>query len=123
MIEQPGIYGWPYCIRENVPYNDYDYTTDAGAGTASFNCARPVNDSPNNTGLTNLPPAHPAPRCGRATPRPTPGSRTSAPAAPRWAARATTSTRATPPTTKFPAFFDGQWFIGEWNNDWIQTPT
>ena len=25
--------------------------------------------------------------------------------------------------TKFPQFYDGQWFIGEWNNDWIKTAT
>ena len=25
--------------------------------------------------------------------------------------------------TKFPKFYDGHWFIGEWNNDWIKTAT
>ena len=25
--------------------------------------------------------------------------------------------------TKFPAFYDEQWFIGEWNNGWIKTAT
>ena len=54
----PGNYGWPYCIRDNVPYNDYDFAT--GVSGPKFNCAAPVNDSPNNTGLTNLPPAKPA---------------------------------------------------------------
>ena len=24
-IVTPGYYGWPYCIRDNVPYNDYDF--------------------------------------------------------------------------------------------------
>ena len=62
VVKQPGFYGWPYCIRENVPYKDIDYTSDAGAGTVKgdYNCAAPVNDSPNNTGLTNLPAAIPA---------------------------------------------------------------
>ena len=60
-------------------------------------------------------------RCGWATPRPTPASRTSAAAAPRRAAPATTSTRRRHSDTKFPRFYDGQWFIGEWNNDWIKT--
>src|SRR4029079_1106093 len=23
--------------------------------------------------------------------------------------------------TKFPPFYDGHWFIGEWNNDWVKT--
>ena len=61
VVKQPGFYGWPYCIRENVPYKDITYTANNGAGTVKgdYNCAAPVNDSPNNTGLTNLPPAHP----------------------------------------------------------------
>ena len=42
---------------------------------------------------------------------------------PRPAARATTTTRTTRPIPKFPKFYDGQWFIGEWNNDWIKTTT
>ena len=60
VINEPGNYGWPYCIRDNVPYNDYDFATSTSG--AKFNCAAPVNNSPNNTGLTNLPPAQPAPR-------------------------------------------------------------
>ena len=61
VVKQPGFYGWPYCIRENVPYHDITYTANNGAGTDNglYNCNAPVNDSPNNTGLTNLPPAHP----------------------------------------------------------------
>ena len=57
-IVTPGNYGWPYCIRDNVPYNDYNFAT--GASGPKFDCAAPVNNSPNNTGLTNLPPAKPA---------------------------------------------------------------
>ncbi len=34
VVKQPGFYGWPYCIRENVPYQDITYTSDAGAGTS-----------------------------------------------------------------------------------------
>ena len=41
-------------IRDNTPYNDYNFATDVGR---HFNCAAPVNDSPNNTGPTTLPPA------------------------------------------------------------------
>jgi cytochrome c len=58
IMNQPGFYGWPYCIGQNVPYNDYDFAT--GTSGAKFDCAHPVNDSPNNTGLTELPPAQPA---------------------------------------------------------------
>ncbi|WP_291416806.1 ThuA domain-containing protein [Actinophytocola sp.] len=58
IMNQPGFYGWPYCIGQNVPYNDYDFAT--GTSGATFDCAHPVNNSPNNTGLTELPPAIPA---------------------------------------------------------------
>jgi len=55
ILNQPGNYGWPYCVGQNVPYNDYDFAT--GTSGAKFDCAHPVNNSPNNTGLTDLPPA------------------------------------------------------------------
>ena len=99
VVKQPGFYGWPYCIRENVPYHDITYTANDGAGTDNglYNCNAPVNDSPNNTGLTNLPPAIPATMWMGYSRDSTPASRTSAAAAPRWAARATTSTRTTTP--------------------------
>ncbi|MEU7822472.1 ThuA domain-containing protein [Catellatospora sp. NPDC049133] len=54
-IVQPGNYGWPYCHGANYAYNDY--TFPSGPSGAKFDCAAPVNNSPNNTGLTNLPPA------------------------------------------------------------------
>ncbi|WP_208297325.1 ThuA domain-containing protein [Actinophytocola oryzae] len=58
ILNRPGFYGWPYCIGNNAAYNDYDFAT-ATSG-AKFDCAHPVNNSPNNTGLTELPPAIPA---------------------------------------------------------------
>ncbi|MFJ5261200.1 ThuA domain-containing protein [Streptomyces sp. NPDC088387] len=57
-ITEAGNFGWPYCIGDNTPFNDYDFTTRTPG--AKFDCAKPVNDSPNNTGLTELPPAQPA---------------------------------------------------------------
>ncbi|GLH99639.1 ThuA domain-containing protein [Phytohabitans aurantiacus] len=54
-VVTPGNYGWPYCHGANYAYNDY--TFPSGPSGAKFNCAAPVNNSPNNTGLTNLPPA------------------------------------------------------------------
>ncbi|GAB5409847.1 MAG: ThuA domain-containing protein [Balneolaceae bacterium] len=53
-----GNFGWPYCIANNIPYNDYNYAT--GVSSGNYNCAAPVNDSPNNSGATNLPAAEPA---------------------------------------------------------------
>jgi len=57
-ITEAGNYGWPYCIGNNIPFIDYDFAT--GQSGAPFDCANIVNDSPNNTGLTTLPPAREA---------------------------------------------------------------
>ena len=120
-VVTPGYYGWPYCVRDNVPYNDYDFAT--GTSGPKFNCAAPVNNSPNNTGLTNLPPAKPAVgvdglhRDRRAQPGPRHGRRPDG--RPALQVRRRTSNS----DTKFPAFYDKQWFIGEWNNGWIKTAT
>ena len=51
---EPGNYGWPYCATPELPYRDYDFAT--GVSGESFDCANPVNESPHNTGLTDLPP-------------------------------------------------------------------
>src|SRR5690606_15441015 len=54
-MTEPANHGWPYCHGDNQPYVDYDYAT--GESGALFDCDNLVNDSPNNTGLTELPPA------------------------------------------------------------------
>ncbi len=56
-----GNFGWPYCGGPNVAYNDWDFAADAPRGW--FPCGGstgPVNDSPRNTGLQQLPPTRPA---------------------------------------------------------------
>jgi hypothetical protein len=53
-----GNYGWPYFVGNNFPYIDYNFAT--GVSGAAFNPNAPVNNSPNNTGPANLPPARPA---------------------------------------------------------------
>ncbi|WP_055588273.1 PQQ-dependent sugar dehydrogenase [Streptacidiphilus griseoplanus] len=58
-ITKAGNFGWPYCIGDNTPYIKYDFATGTSSGEP-FDCAHPVNDSPNNTGLKDLPPAQPA---------------------------------------------------------------
>ena len=56
VVSEPGFYGWPYCTGANADYRAYDFAT--GQSGAAFDCAGgPVNDSPNNTGITQLPPA------------------------------------------------------------------
>jgi cytochrome c len=53
-VTEPANFGWPYCATAELPYVDYDFAT--GASGETFNCAAPVNESPNNTGLRDLPP-------------------------------------------------------------------
>eukprot|EP00243_Klebsormidium_subtile_P000771 TRINITY_DN11285_c0_g1_i5.p1 TRINITY_DN11285_c0_g1~~TRINITY_DN11285_c0_g1_i5.p1 ORF type:complete len:1063 (+),score=165.00 TRINITY_DN11285_c0_g1_i5:961-4149(+) len=51
----PGNYGWPYCLGPNLPYVKYDYTTQTSLNI-SYNCSNPENNSPNNSGQkTGLP--------------------------------------------------------------------
>ncbi|MDP3968624.1 MAG: ThuA domain-containing protein, partial [Nocardioides sp.] len=60
VIKSPGNYGWPLCMGDNEPFRDVDYgTTSAGPVVVGdfFDCDNPVNNSPRNTGLTDLPPA------------------------------------------------------------------
>ncbi|HEX4817410.1 MAG TPA: PQQ-dependent sugar dehydrogenase [Nonomuraea sp.] len=54
VIRSSGNYGWPYCATARLPYVDYDFGT--GASGAAFSCTAPVNESPHNTGLRELPP-------------------------------------------------------------------
>jgi cytochrome c len=55
---KPGNFGWPYFIGENVGYPFYDYTNDSVHDPKDP--AHPINNSVNNTGLNELPPAQPA---------------------------------------------------------------
>lgn len=54
VVRGPANYGWPYCATAELPYVDYDFAT--GTSGAPFDCAAPVNRSPRNTGLEQLPP-------------------------------------------------------------------
>ena len=53
-----GNFGWPYFIADNKAYVKYNYT-DSTYGE-KFNPEHPINNSPNNTGLKELPPAQKA---------------------------------------------------------------
>jgi hypothetical protein len=57
-IDKPANYGWPYCVDPDKAYVDYDFATKTSG--APFNCAAPVNESPNNTGKRKLPPVEKA---------------------------------------------------------------
>lgn len=52
-----GYFGWPYFIGD-IPYPVWDYATDKPG--AFKNPEHPTNTSPNNTGITELPPLEPS---------------------------------------------------------------
>jgi cytochrome c len=54
----PGFFGWPYFIADNQAIPKYDFVNNKVG--EKLDPARPVNNSPNNTGLKELPPAEPA---------------------------------------------------------------
>lgn len=54
----PGFFGWPYFMADNQAIPKYDYVNQRVG--IKLDPAKPVNTSPNNTGLRELPPAQPA---------------------------------------------------------------
>lgn len=54
----PGFFGWPYFLGENEAFPHYDFATKKEG--PKFDPARPINRSPNNTGVKELPPAQKA---------------------------------------------------------------
>jgi PKD repeat protein/glucose/arabinose dehydrogenase len=110
-MTEPGNHGWPYCHANNQPYVDYDFAT--GQSGEPFDCANLVNDSPNNTGLRELPPAQePLVWYGYGVSElfPELGSGGAAPmAGPVYRYDAELGVK-----TKFPESYDGRWFVSEY---------
>lgn len=111
-----GFYGWPYFIGDNLPYVDFDFTNRTSG--EAFDPAAPINQSANNTGAGELPPARPAwisypyaasekfPELGS-------GGRC-AMAGPTYH-----FDTAVDGKNKLPAYFDDTVFIYEWTRNWI----
>ncbi len=55
---KPGFFGWPYFLGNNQAFPHYDFATKKEG--SKFDPLHPVNASPNNTGIRELPPAQPA---------------------------------------------------------------
>ena len=57
--KKSGFFGWPYFVGNNKPYYEYDFAAKRSAAQP-HNPKKPINNSPNNTGATELPPAQSA---------------------------------------------------------------
>jgi cytochrome c len=118
----PGNFGWPYFIGDNKAYADWDFTTSKLKSEARFNPEKPINDSPNNTGLKELPPAQKAfvwYPYGISEEFPLVGSSgRSATGGPVF--RAADYPAAERP---FPSYYEGKWLMVEFMRGWIMSVT
>ncbi|WP_353708813.1 ThuA domain-containing protein [Cellulosimicrobium sp. ES-005] len=114
VISEAGNYGWPYCIGDNLAYNDYDFETKVSG--PKFDCAAPKNTSPHNTGLVDLPPAVPAwqPYDGGSVPAFGTGGESP------MGAVVYDYDPELESETKFPAYYDGKPLLYEWDRAWIK---
>jgi glucose/arabinose dehydrogenase/type 1 glutamine amidotransferase len=55
IITEAGNHGWPYCMGNRQPYRDRS-NSNAEVLTGWYDCNNPLNTSPRNTGLIELPP-------------------------------------------------------------------
>jgi cytochrome c len=114
-----GFFGWPLFIGPNIPYHAFDYST--GVSGPAFDPDKPVNDSKNNTGLKELPPAQPAfiwYPYGPSTDFPEVGS----------GGRTTMAgpiyyTDMYPKATRFPDYYNKKVIFYDWIRGWIKAIT
>lgn len=113
--KKAGNFGWPFFIGNNFAYNAYDYET--GKTGEAFDPEKPINNSRNNTGLTELPPAMPAyvyyPYVGSQDfPQTATGGR-NAMAGPTYYSDMYQSDE------KLPSYYDGKVIIYDWMRGWM----
>lgn len=115
-----GNFGWPYFVGDNKAYNHYDFASKKSREL--FDAAKPVNNSPNNTGLQELPPAQKAfiwYPYGESKEFPLTGSGgRSAMAGPVFHSDEFANAKGS-----FPKYYDGKLLIYEWMRGWIMAVT
>ena len=119
--KKAGYFGYPLFIADNKPYIDYNFADNTSG--KPHNAAAPINDSPHNTGLRELPPAQPAfiwypyadsPDFGAIVGK---GGR-NAMAGPVYYADDFKDSKV-----KFPDFYNGKFFAYDWIRDYINIVT
>lgn len=112
-----GYFGWPLFVADNKAYNRYDFATKESG--PKFDPAKPINDSPKNTGLQELPPAQKAfifypyaesPEFGAIVGK---GGR-NAMGGPVYYYDDYKDSKV-----KFPRYYDGKFFAYEWMRGWV----
>ena len=119
VAKQAGYYGWPYMLANNLPFREYDFATNTSGAWNDPN--QLVNNSPNNTGIRQLPVAMPALMWMRKTIF-----------TPEWPELGTGNVTAMAGAfyqydsaisdpNKLPEYYDGTLFIMDWTRNWIKT--
>ncbi|NIJ54376.1 PQQ-dependent sugar dehydrogenase [Dyadobacter arcticus] len=112
----PGFYGWPYFVGNNKAYIEYDFATKVSG--KPFDPEHPVNNSPNSSGLKELPKATPAfiwysKAQSQEFPLMESGGNS--------AVGGPVFRKADFQDAKriFPDYYEGKWFITDWVRGWI----
>jgi cytochrome c len=117
---KPGNFGWPYFVGDNKAYNHFNFASNTSG--PKFDPEQPVNNSPNNTGINNLPPAQKAliwypygeskefPLVGT-------GGRCAMAGPVYYSDEFKNAVRA------FPKYYDGKLLIYEWMRGWVMAVT
>ncbi|MCF2495068.1 ThuA domain-containing protein [Dyadobacter chenhuakuii] len=114
--KKAGNYGWPYFSGNNAAYVKWDFATKTAG--PKFDPAAPVNNSPNNTGLNQLPPAVSAMiwypyAASEEFPELGVGGRSA------MAGDFYTFNSKTTNPGKFPDYYDGALFVFDWMRNWV----
>lgn len=108
-----GFWGWPYTRGNNQVYNDYHFASERSG--SRFDPKKIINDSPNNTGLQELPPVQESmiwfsydssdefPWLGKGGVNPMAGP----------------VFHAENQAEGFPDYFENKLFVYEWMRDWV----
>jgi cytochrome c len=117
-----GYFGWPLFVADNRAYNERHFDDSTFVGKA-FDPQKPINDSPHNTGLTDLPPAQKAfiyypyadsPEFGAIVGK---GGRNA------MAGPVFYSSDFKDAKNHFPDYFNGKFFAYDWMRDWVNVVT
>ncbi len=114
--KKPGNYGWPYFVGNSYPYAKWDFASEK-AGPL-FDPKAPVNNSPNNTGMKNLPSATPAMiyypyAASKEFPELGLGGRSA------MVGEFYTYDKNSTSKGKFPEYYDGTLFAFDWMRNWV----
>jgi len=116
----PGFFGWPYFIGDNKAYHDFDFA--ASKSGELYDPQHPINDSPHNTGMRELPPAQKAMiwyPYAKSDEFPLVGSGgRNAMAGPMYHAD-----RYKDHANRFPDYYDDKLLIYDWMRGWIMSVT